>query len=507
LTEAAPLPGDRWLCRRFFAVPAASLGAILWCCSPSSAEYRIVRVGELRAGHNPLLRKFTQFVLLGVNRRGAPIEKMEIAGTKIAIYGTPSIKRGRTYPGFTARFATAGRPRRLFRASRVALRKELQVLLGDCAELTLNGPSLREYERAQKLASEGGFEIDEGLLRLKKLGALASGKGTTVEEALEYFARHHDQAKFSTPCPKVVETFLADRKLMGNSSEDIATLRCRLRRFAVAFSCPLRDITKDQYRKYFAATGRSLRDQHNHRSSVARLVNWARNNDYVPNDHPGIPGTGSRVRIPPKRVEVFNREQRELLIAQARPVELPLTLVRAYVPIRSKECGLVSWEDVNWKTRTITVYADKAKKRESRSVNLVPELIARLQPLSKPTGPIYRFKDFYKVGPRLAKKAGIKWLRNGWRCSVISHLQSFVRDLGRVADEAGNSPQQIKRCYLKNLDPESGRAWFGFSESEHHPLEPVQAFVTPSQGRLAHSPQENDLPENVIPLPCVASQT
>jgi integrase len=261
---------------------------------------------------------------------------------------------------------------------------------------------------------------------------------------------------------------------MGNSAEDIATLRCRLRRFAAQFDCPLRDISKEQYRTYFSQTGRSLRDRRNHRSSVARLVNWAKDNDYLPSDHPGIPRTGSRVRIPSKRVEVFDRDRRELLIEQARPVEMPLALFRAYTPIRSKECALIAWEDINWKTLTATVYADAAKKRELRSVSLVPELAARLEPYRQPAGRLYPFKNFYKVGPRLAKKAGVPWIRNGWRCSAISYLQAIVRDLGRVADEAGNSPHQIKRYYLKNVDAESGRAWFGLKPNQHHPLEPVR---------------------------------
>ena len=269
---------------------------------------------------------------------------------EVPIYKTPSKKKGRRYPGFTAIFESGGTSRRLWRSNKEDLRRELHKLFGGGDELTLRGPALREYERARELASELGMEVDEALLRFKKLDTVTREKGGTIEEALSYYARHHDQSKFSTPCRQVVDTFLADRKTMGNSAEDIATLRCRLNRFAAEFACPLRDISKDQYRRYFAATGRSLRDQRNHRSSAGRLVNWAKANDYLPADHPGIPRTGSWVRIPAKRVEVFDREQRELLFAQARPVEMPITFLRAYVPIRSKECAMVSWEDINWKT-------------------------------------------------------------------------------------------------------------------------------------------------------------
>jgi integrase len=430
---------------------------------------------------------------------------VQVGDFKVPIYATPSRKGGRVYPGFTAVFESRGKLKRPWRASREDLRRELRQIFGDGDEVNLRGPALREYERARSIANELGMEMDEALLQCKRQRTLAHEKGCTVEDALAYYSKHHDQSKYATPAPQVVEAFLADRKLMGNSAEDIATLRCRLHRFVGVFSCPLRDITTDQYRKYVAATGCSLRDRRNHREAISRLVNWAKNNDYLPADHPGVPRTGSRVRIPGKRVEVYDREQRELLIAQARLVELPLALVRTYVTIRSKECALVSWEDINWKTARLTVYADAAKKREPRSVSLVPELVARLAPHRKPEGRLYPFKSFYKVGPRLAKKAGIKWIRNGWRCSVISHLQAFVRDLGRVADEAGNSPGQIKKHYLKEVDPESGHKWFGLKPGQHHPLEPVRHVIVEGQQQVV--PVDPALlPENVIPFVTVASQ-
>jgi integrase len=251
--------------------------------------------------------------------------------------------------------------------------------------------------------------------------------------------------------------------------------------------------------------GKSVRDRHNHREAVSRFVNWAKESDYLPHDHPGVPGTRSQVKAPPKRVEVYNRSQRELLIAQAGPIEVPLTLVRAYVTIRPKECGLVSWEDFSWKTFRLTIYGDSAKTRVSRSVSLVPELVARLEPYRKAEGRLYPFKSFYKVGPRLARRAGMKWIRNGWRCSVISHLQAFVRDLGRVADEAGNSPDQIKEHYLKEIDPEAGREWFGLEPHQFHPLEPTRQVVEASQQPKSPSAPDQ-LPANVIPFASVASQ-
>jgi integrase len=446
-----------------------------------------------------------------VKRHHGPVEYVNVGSFRVPVYATPSLKGRHEYPGFTALYKDGDGPHRIFRSSLDDLRAEVKMrvtplAIGKADCLVLRGGERAVYERAKQEAAAMGLDADQAVLRLKEVVIRAERAGCTLQEALDYYTHHHNQSKFSTPNRQVVEAFLVDRKLMGNSPEDIATLRCRLHRFATEFPCPLRDITKDQYRRYFATTGISLRDRFNHRSSVCRLVTWARNNDYLPIDHPGIPRTGTRVRIPSKRVEVFNREQRELLIAQTRPVELPLTLLRAYVPIRSKECALVSWEDINWKTARLTVYADGAKKRELRSVSLIPELLARLEPHRNSVGRIYPFNSFYKVGPRLARKAGIRWIRNGWRCSVISHLQAFVRELGRVADEAGNSPTQIKQHYLKEIDPEMGRAWFGLSSGQYHPLEPVRQLITDCQQAVVGI-TPGSLPENVIRFASASSHS
>jgi hypothetical protein len=91
------------------------------------------------------------------------------------------------YPRFTAVFQSGGTPRRVWRASKPELRRELQKLLGGGDELTLRGPALREYERARKLAQDMGTEM--ALLRLTKLENAAHKSASTVEEALDYYSR------------------------------------------------------------------------------------------------------------------------------------------------------------------------------------------------------------------------------------------------------------------------------------------------------------------------------
>jgi hypothetical protein len=118
--------------------------------------------------------------------------------------------------------------------------------------------------------------------------------------------------------------------------------------------------------------------------------------------------------------------------------------------------------------------------------------------MAQVTGRIYPYKSFYKVGPRLAKRAGLKWIRNGWRTTTISHMQAAVNDLVRVAEEAGTSIRKIKTNYLKILSPEDGRAYFGLAKGEQHPIEPGYNAQKYGVDRVI-AVRVSDVLENIIP--------
>jgi len=91
---------------------------------------------------------------------------------------------------------------------------------------------------------------------------------------------------------------------------------------------------------------------------------------------------------------VFDINQREQLVKQARPVELPMTLIKAYIPIRQKEVGIACWQNIHWEVNIMTVDAQDAKKRVQRLIHLPAELCQRLRPLAQANGRIYPYKSF-----------------------------------------------------------------------------------------------------------------
>lgn len=427
---------------------------------------------------------------------------MRVGSVTVKVYTARSRKRGVAYAGYVASFWIDGKRYRVPASSLEVLeakvRDTIRPLIGDNDTLTLRGVRLRAYERATSIAAELGLELDEALQRLSRIQSLAASKNCNVEQTVEYWARHHDESKFSTPTPEVAERYLDDLRQNGNSDVDILTARSKVKRFTSTFGCPLRDITREQYRGYFKGIGGSARNRKNHRDEVRRFTNWARDNDYLPTDHPGAPRAG-KVKVPPKRIEAFTEGQREDLIRQARPVELPMTLIKAYIPIRPKEAGLACWEDIDWDVGIIMVWGDQAKTKEPRPMRLPRVLRARLRPLAQSSGRIYPFKAFYKVGPRLARKAGVKWIRNGWRTTTISHLQAVVGHKARVAEEAGTSEKKMKTNYLKYLRPTEGRAYFGLNKGELHPVE--HGYDAEHYGSDSSGQAEGKLePSNVLPV-------
>lgn len=391
------------------------------------------------------------------------------------VYAAPLKRAGVIYPGFRAdlRSFNLNRP---FGSSLDALEAKVRELVGpfvgEYESLILRRGPLRVYERASTVAKEMGLELDEAMLQLRTIQRLAAMKRCSPEQALDYWGRHHDHSKYSTATRQVVDVFVDELKRRGNSVEDIGPLRSILNRFAKSFSCPLTEITMQQYRQYFAGLKVQPRTLKNHRAGIRRLIRWAKGNGYLAPDHPGCPDFVSKVQVPPKEVEVFDINQREQLLKQTTEVERPMVLIKAYVPIRQKEVGLSRWENIDWEMGIMHLPAKHAKKRRPRVLHFPRELCERLRPLAQAAGKIYPFKSFYRVGPRLARKAGLEWILNGWRTTTISHLQAAINDKHLVAQEAGTSVDKMETNYLKLMRPDVGRAYFGLRKGEFHPIEP-----------------------------------
>lgn len=428
----------------------------------------------------------------------------------VPIYRTATTKKGRVYPGFTARFRDADGPKRIWGISVEAVKGKLKPLIsalatGEPDVIVLRKTDKLVYMRVVETASSLGLTPDEALLQFQRFRQLALDAGATFDQVFAFYSKHHSQAKMATPTSEVVSLFIASRVRAGNGSDDLRDLRTHLGWFASRFACPLREISADDFDTYFASFQVAPLTLKHYRGSVVRLVNWAKRNRFLPTDHPGVPVSPSAVRLTSKRQPLITQGERENVIECANKLQRPSVLIAAYAPIRSCELDRASFEDITWSHSRLAVYADDAKTGVSRFIYLVPELIARLQPYRGRTGWISSVKSLSRLWPRLAKRAGVKWRKNGWRKAVLSHLVAYTQNYEGVAAQAGTSVARLKDNYVTAVEFEAGCAWFGLNASDFHPLRPVSVVaLTPSQQPASDAGSEFSDPK-IVRFPVAAS--
>ncbi len=428
---------------------------------------------------------------LHVKTRG-PIEEIKIGSVVIPIYKTPGRKGGKSYPGFTARYYDRGEERRIYSSDLEKLRQQVREMGSNLAgrgsdALVLRGTERVIHERATDIASSIGMKLDQAAQELSDLRKMEHKAGCSAAEVFAFYRKHHNNARQATPLPEVAEAFIADKEKARNSTADLRDLRLHIGWLADRFKAPLRDIGPDDWDAYFGQFNVNPVTLAKYRGSVSRLINWAKERGYLPHDHRGLPRRTSKVKHRAKREPLVTIADRERIIQCAAEKHRPAVLLAAFAPIRTCELGRASFEDIDWERRSIVVYADDAKVRETRFIGLVPELVRRLEPYRGMTGRITQLKYLSGLWTRLAKTAKVPWRKNGWRKAVLSHLASFTQNYDGVAAQAGTSVQKLKSTYLTAVNFEAGCAWFGLGPNDHHPLRPVAltANTNSATGKVA----------------------
>jgi integrase len=431
-----------------------------------------------------------------VKKRRKPIEHFKIGDQLVPIHNATPIKpkaNGKIYPLFSARYyPEPGKVIRCSASSLEVLRDKLRKLAEEAQLKCLRGKPLHDYELANALAAAWGKGIYEATLFGKKLEDRAQLMGVTPDQIYDFWERHHNQSKYGTPIPEVVELFLAARRKAGNSDLDLRDLKLHLGWFCDRFKCPLRDVTADEYDQFFAGFDVSPVTLKHYRGSVERFLNWAIAKRFLPHDHPGVPANLSEVKHTSKRLPLMTRAEREQIIECCDDDERPLALLAAYCPGRTCELNFVSYEDINYSNSKLAVYADEAKTSVTRFIHLVPELIERLKPYRERKGRISRWVDLSALWKRLAKRAGVTWRRNGWRKAVLSYLVAYTQNFAGVAAEGGTSVEQLKKTYVTAVEFEVGAAYFGLTASDFHPLRPVSIVLRSQKDDGAVTEQTSD---------------
>ncbi|MDE2101115.1 MAG: hypothetical protein KGL39_27960 [Patescibacteria group bacterium] len=385
---------------------------------------------------------------------------------------------------------TSGPRRRTMRADWTRARKAAEAINtaltnSRVALAQLDEASAAEYLRAAAVAARLGRSVESIVLEHAELLELLDGRATP-RQAAEFYRDQAPKTCAPVTVPKLVEDLLTEKADEDISAGWLAALTKPLKRFADAFTGPLQLVTAAQLNTWLRglrdAQGRPLgpRSRHNYRAAVDQLVRWARANGHLPRawsemEHVADPGARMgevRILTPEQCAALMAARAQAEACGNAEASFIPFLALQAFAGIRHEEMNplmnpkklALDWSHVHLADRYVYVQADVAKTGRDRTVPISDNLAAWLEPYAKPNGPVCPFTSTSSALTRAKKAAGIaageNQTRNVLRKSFISYRKAIVKNLGQLAEEAGNSPAIIKKHYARIIPESEAKRWF-----------------------------------------------
>ncbi|HEY5915421.1 MAG TPA: tyrosine-type recombinase/integrase [Verrucomicrobiae bacterium] len=349
----------------------------------------------------------------------------------------------------------------------------------------LTAAQRNEYARAVKIVQPTGVALDVVATHFAEAVKIL-GSDLVVLAAQEYANRHRKlQARTVS---EAVEEFITEkeRRLQAGTLSDVHVRRLasRLRAFAGAVSMNIASVTAEDINKFLddlrvSDDGPvvSTRTRDNWADSIATLYEWSKVKRYVPFDY-DEPSRITRLDNDEEGViEIYTPAEMKALLDNADKELLPVLAIGAFAGIRTSEMLRLDWSDVKMDNGSSSIVVQKGKvKRRYKSRRIVPmteNLKAWLEPYAKAQGPVWAWsepqlhKRFQELADKVEtamrkrdKSIEFKWKHNALRHSFISYRVADVKDVPKVAVEAGNSPQMIYSNYLELVTEPDAQAWF-----------------------------------------------
>lgn len=395
----------------------------------------------------------------------------------VTLYHTP-VKRPRRYDAYTLAYTFGGRRVRkkfhdLDAAKTAAETTAIAIANGD-----LGRRQLTETETAEYLAACAVL----GDFRLKLIDAVhefAEAKRDLPEvhlvQAVQFFKRYAGDKLARIEVADAVSRFLAHKLDQGVGGYHQHDLKTRLQKFAARFAGDLAQVSTTDINAWLKALQLEPRTQNNYRAAVVQLFNFAKTDlKAVPHWLPHAAEESIRVLEPAKDTEIYSPEEMQLILDKA-PARLGfLIAVRAFSGIRNEELAEVHWDEFDFKRDVIKLKRAVTKTAQRRVMPMHANLKEWLLGVSPREG---RLADGYGNAKTMSEAistaiadAGVTPRRNALRNSYTSYRLAILGEVGKVAEETGNSPGVIKREYLELTTPDVAAKWFAICPENRGPV-------------------------------------
>jgi integrase len=299
-----------------------------------------------------------------------------------------------------------------------------------------------------------------------KANRMLAPHGVSILESARYYEKHVLAYKTAPPVKEIVQHYLADCKNRNLRPRTLGDLEQRLNTFATDFGeSRLSDITLDELKEWVNDDEWGMRTRINYLTKLSQLYGYALKRPIKWVDA-NLTELIHRPAVEDTKPEIFTVEQAKNLLANAHQFGLlPYIALGLFAGLRSAEMMRLDSKDILFENQTIKIGADVAKKRAQRHVEMLPALLAWLEPCVKTLrmgGPIADENKFRKNKELLLEAAGIqKWPENGLRHSFASYHLAQFQSSDKTADQMGHRSTEIVHRYYKALvlKTESEKFW------------------------------------------------
>ncbi|MCH7225118.1 tyrosine-type recombinase/integrase [Haloferula sp. A504] len=332
---------------------------------------------------------------------------------------------------------------------------------GSAKKQVVSGRSYQALRRLQDLADGDVHALLSELEAAKK----HLGQANWIEAAR--FWKMHAPENFKERM--VSEVFEEYMELIADKPQKARSgIRSKVKKFTDRFGGELIGlVTTKDFEKWF----RQLPGTKNYANKVrAELVTFFRKAQvwgYLPEGEV-VPAKIAPHRLEKKEPAIFSVEKAQEVLGKVRDDCVPYVAIGLFAGLRPFELACpgetrsLRWEDIDFEKGYIKVRAEvDGKNRIARWVKMSANLMEWLLPYRKLEGKVAMTRAAVIVSKDLRDKGVIKdWPCDVMRHSFCSYLLAKEQNIGLVAEQAGNSPEMIRKHYRRPLTQEEGEAWF-----------------------------------------------
>jgi len=323
------------------------------------------------------------------------------------------------------------------------------------AEINIEDAAI--LDQARKIA--GDIPILAALQEWQKARSLAGGELVLAAET--WSTRHANLLEQST-VTEAVTRFLAAKTKDGYATEDTQGSIFASLSNSVLGAQSIGSVSCAAIQAYLdAIPNRTTRNTH--RKRIVTLWRWARSVDLLPRDMQTEAERTTRAKEDASKIGIINATTMESWLALVRnqsPADLPALVLSAFCGMRRVEVHGQTWEAINLEEGHLHVNAAKEGTPANRLIPLCSSAIQWLMICNDRKGKVCDGLAVDRIR-KLGKERKLELPEKGTRHSWISYRLAETKDIAATALEAGNSPQIIRKHYLKLRTAAQASLWFG----------------------------------------------